>query len=94
MKIVYYFGNLVFIDPVIDEEKKKQELTTFSRYVKTLRKLLNDFKHQEHQTKFPVRDISRKFSLFNKMSTFHYNRMETSSPENKKPLKKIENGKK
>ena len=76
------FWKLVFIDPVIDEEKKKQELTTFSRYVKTLRKLLNDCKYQEHQTKFPVREISKKFSLFKKMSTFHYTRIETSSPEN------------
>ena len=76
------FWRLVFKEPIIDEEKKKQELTTFRRYIITLRKLLKDFKYKEHQTKFPVRDISRKISLFKKKSTFHFTRVETSSPQN------------
>ena len=76
------FWKIVFKEPIIDEEKKKQELTTFRRYIITLRKLLNDYKHKEHQTKFPVRDISRKISLFKKMNTFHFTRVETSSPQN------------
>ena len=50
------FWKIVFKEPIIDEEKKKQELTTFRRYIITLRKLLNDYKHKEHQTKFPVRE--------------------------------------
>ena len=80
------FWKLVFIEPVIDEEKKKQELTTFRRYLITLRKLLNDYKFKEHQTKIPVRDISRKFSLFKKKNTFHFTRMDTSSPKDTEAL--------
>ena len=76
------FWKLVFIEPKVDEEKKKQELTTFRRYLITLRKLLNDYKCKEHQSKIPVRDISRKFSLFKKKNTFHFTRVETSSPQN------------
>ena len=80
------FWKLVFIEPIIDEEKKKQELTTFRRYIITLRKLLNDYKLKEHQTKIPVRDISRKFSLFKKKNTFHFTRIDTSSPQNTEAL--------
>ena len=76
------FWKLVFIEPAIDDEKKKQELTTFRRYIITLRKLFNDYKYKEHQTKLPVRDISKKFSLFKKRSTFHFTRVETSSQQN------------
>ncbi len=76
------FWKLVFIETKIDEEKKKQELTTFRRYIITLRKLLNDYKYKEHQSKIPVRDINRKFSLFKKKNTFHFTRVETSSPQN------------
>ena len=77
------FWKLVFIEPIIDEEKKKQELTTFRRYIITLRKLLNDYKNKEHQTKFPVRDLSKKFSLLKKRSTFHFTKIEeNSSPQN------------
>ena len=76
------FWKLVFIEPAIDDEKKKQELTTFRRYIITLRKLFNDYKYKEHQTKLPVRDINKKFSLFKKRSTFHFTRVETSSQQN------------
>ena len=78
----FLFWKLVFIEPKIDEEKKKQELTTFRRYIITLRKLLNDYKYKEHQSKIPVRDINRKFSLFKKKNTFHFTRIETYSPQN------------
>ena len=86
--IIYFFEDcilywkLVFIEPKIDEEKKKQEITTFRRYIITLRKILNDYKYKEHQTKLPVKDINRKFSLFKKKNTFHFTRLETSSPQN------------
>ena len=90
--IIYFFEDcilfwkLVFIEPKIDEEKKKQELTTFRRYIITLRKLFNDHKYKEHQTKLTVRDISRKFSLFKKKNTFHFTRMDTSSPKDTEAL--------
>ena len=76
------FWKLVFIEPRIDEAKKKQEITTFRRYIITLRKILNDYKYKEHQTKLPVKDINRKFSLFKKKNQFHFTRIETSSPKN------------
>ena len=76
------FWKLVFIEPKIDEAKKKQEITTFRRYIITLRKILNDYKYKEHQTKLPVKDINRKFSLFKKKNAFHFTRIETSSPQN------------
>ena len=76
------FWGLVFIEPTIDEAKKRQEITTFRRYIITLRKILNDYKYKEHQTKLPVKDINKKFFLFKKKNTFHFNRVETSSPQN------------
>ena len=76
------FWKLVFIEPKIDENKKKQEITTFRRYIITLRKILNDYKYKEHQTKLPVRDINRKFSMFKKKNNFHFTRIETSSQQN------------
>ncbi len=80
------FWKLVFIEPKIDEEKKRQEITTFRRYIITLRKILNDYKYKEHQTKLPVKDINRKFSLFKRKNTFHFTRIETSSPQNTEAL--------
>ena len=80
------FWGLVFIEPEIDEDKKKQEITTFRRYIITLRKILNDYKYKEHQTKLLVKDINRKFSLFKKKNTYHFTRMETSSPQNTEAL--------
>ena len=85
--IIYFFEDcvsfwkLVFIEPKIDEDKKRQEITTFRRYIITLRKILNDYKYKEHQTKLPVKDINRKFSLFKRKNTFHFTRIETSSPQ-------------
>ena len=76
------FWKLVFIEPKIDEDKKKQEITTFRRYIITLRKILNDYKYKEHQTKLLVKDINRKFALFKKKNTYHFTRAETSSPQN------------
>jgi len=76
------FWKLVFIEPKIDEDKKRQEITTFRRYIITLRKILNDYKHKDHQTKLPVKDINRKFSIFKKKNNFHFTRIDTSSPQN------------
>ena len=76
------FWKVVFIEPKVDEEKKRQEITTFRRYIITLRKILTDYKYKERQTKLPVKDINRKFSLFKKKNTFHFTRIETSSPQN------------
>ena len=90
--IVYFiedcisYWNLVFIEPKIDEDKKRQEITTFRRYIITLRKILNDYKYKEHQSKLPVKDINKKFSLFKKKNTFHFTRIETSSPQNTEAL--------
>ena len=80
------FWRLVFIEPKIDEDKKRQEITTFRRYIITLRKILNDYKYKEHQTKLPVKDINKKFSLFKKKNTYHFIREETSSPQNTEAL--------
>ena len=80
------FWKLVFIEPQIDEEKKRQEITTFRRYIITLRKILNDYKYKEHQTKLPVKDINRKFTLFRKKNLSHFTRIETSSPQNDETL--------
>jgi hypothetical protein len=76
------FWKLVFIEPKIDEDKKRQEITTFRRYIITLRKILNDYKYKEHQTKLLVKDINRKFALFKKKNTYHFTRADTSSPQN------------
>ena len=80
------FWGLVFIEPKIDEDKKRQEITTFRRYIITLRKILNDYKYKEHQTKLLVKDINRKFSLFKKKNTYHFARFDTSSPQNTEEL--------
>ena len=80
------FWKLVFIEPQIDEDMKKQEITTFRRYIITLRKILNDYKYKEHQTKLLVKDINRKFSLFKKKNTYRFIRAETYSPQNTEAL--------
>ena len=80
------FWKLVFIEPEIDEEKKRQEITTFRRYIITLRKILNDYKYKEHQTKLPVKDINKKFALFRKKNLSNFTRIETSSPQNDETL--------
>ena len=90
--IIYFFEdcisywNLVFIEPKIDEDKKRQEITTFRRYIITLRKILNDYKYKEHQSKLQVKDINKKFSLIKSKNTFHFTRIETSSPQNTEAL--------
>ena len=66
-----YFWQLVFEEPIIDQEKKKREITSFRRYVITLRKILNDYKYKEHQTKLSVKTIRKKFQEFKKKSVGH-----------------------
>ena len=84
--IIYFFEDmisfwqLVFEEPKIDQEKKKREITTFRRYVITLRKILTDFKYKEHQTKLSVKKIRKKFQEFKKKNTMHLTREETTPP--------------
>ena len=72
------FWQIVFEEPKIDQEKKKREITSFRRYVITLRKILNDYKYREHQTKLSVKTIRKKFHDIKKKSTGHLMREETS----------------
>lgn len=72
------FWQIVFEEPQIDQEKKKREITSFRRYVITLRKILNDYKYREHQTKLSVKTIRKKFHDIKKKSTGHLMREETS----------------
>ena len=65
------FWEIVFEEPIIDQEKKKREITTFRRYVITLRKILNDYKYKEHQTKLSVKTIRKKFQEYKKKSVGH-----------------------
>ena len=84
--IIYFFEDMisfwqvVFEEPIIDQEKKKREITTFRRYVITLRKILTDFKYKEHQTKLSVKKIRKKFQEFKKKNTMHLTREETTPP--------------
>ena len=73
-----YFWQIVFEEPKIDQEKKKREITSFRRYVITLRKILTDYKYKEHQTKLSVRTIRKKFHDIKKKSMMHLIREETS----------------
>ena len=57
-------------------------MITFRRYIITLRKILNDYKYKDHQTKLSVKDINRKFTLYKKKNTIHFTQIETSSPQN------------
>ena len=66
-----HFWQVVFEEPIIDQEKKKREITSFRRYVITLRKILNDYKYKEHQTKLSVKTIRKKFQEFKKKSVGH-----------------------
>ena len=65
---LFSFWQVVFEEPIIDQEKKKREITSFRRYVITLRKILNDYKYKEHQTKLSVKTIRKKFQEFKKKS--------------------------
>ena len=75
-----YFWQIVFEEPQIDKEKKKREITSFRRYVITLRKMLKDYKYKEHQTKLSVKTIRKKFQDIKKKNLMHLMR-EESSPE-------------
>ena len=72
------FWQIVFEEPKIDQEKKKREITSFRRYVITLRKILTDYKYGEHQTKLSVKTIRKRFHEYKKKSLMHLLRDETS----------------
>ena len=72
------FWQIVFEEPVMDQEKKKREITSFRRYVITLRKILKDYKYKEHQTKLSVKTIRKRFNEYKKKSLMHIMREEIS----------------
>ena len=86
------FWQVVFEEPKIDQEKKKREITSFRRYVITLRKILTDYKYIEHQTKLSVKTIRKKFHDIKKKSMGHLIREETSrEPANTQILEEEKN---
>jgi len=58
----FFYWTLVFKEPIVNEQKKQEELMSLKKYIKTLRKVLIDVKYKEKKKILTIQELYSKLS--------------------------------